>query len=432
MNNNSEVTETPKYCSNIINSAVFIISLIFSPLTLLFLIFCIIKMLKKKYITTLTTIILLIFFAEVVQCIPKFIQHLNYFFENQTIICQIQIFLSICSDYCSLVCTFLLSLKCFDTLKYRNRYFPNDKRTKTKLIIYIILGSISAGVIFYIIDLIIIKGNEDIYKTRDKCNCQCWLGHVTSIICFIFYWILIIANIAIFIGAHKFLNLKQRELYEEYELMEPNIEKVEIDDKGKNKIENECDDQDDNQKLNPQKEEKFNMNDARINRLILIKWKCTLYPIINIICWFFLVIYRSMDDITTYVLSKHESFQENLQEKEEFIESHPIFKIVIQILIIVHTISSSTRGFLFGISFIALEEKLFGNFFRKCFGKKIEAYTKFRYDNRDNKYNEEEDYEKEEYNDDEDNYENDEVSCRFSINSENMKTNTSELKAIDD
>ena len=421
MSSNSNNTETSKCCEKV-KLAVFCINLIGSSVSLLFLIFCIIKMIKKKNITTLTTIILLIFFAEVVQCVPKFIQLLKIVLEDQkikTIICQIQIVLSIYADFCSLVCTFLLSLKCYDVLLYKNKYFLNNKRTKIKLIIFTVLGSLSAGVIFLIVDLRISQ-KDDSYESRDRCTYRCWLGHITSQICYGFYWILLIGNIVLFVKTRKFLNLKERELYEENEQMLPYDKNVGNEDniKGKNKeIENEDDGKDDNKKLSPQKIKKFNKNDARINGLLLIKKKCTAYPLINIIFWGFLATYRIIDDTT----KDNSSFDNQI-----------FFRVVIQTFLIMHSFFSSTRGFFFGISFIALEEKMFGNFFRKCFGIKSEIYTKLEDSNRDNEYNEEENNEEEEYKDGEDNYENDGVLWRISENNENiMKTNTNELKIIE-
>ena len=263
--------------------------------------------------------------------------------EDRTIIQPIQILLSIYADYCFLICTFLLSLKCYDTLKYKNKYFPNGKKIKKKLIIFTVLISISAGVIFLIIDLFTNHKN-DIYTTKHSCNDWNWLRHVTSeICCCCFYWILLIGNIVLFVKIIKFLNLKKKELYEEDEQIEPNVKNVGSED-NKEK-ENEDNNEEDNKKLNPHKVKKANINLARINGLKLIKIKCTIYPVVSVIIWVIATTYILLDVI--------------------LLNSNNNGGLTEEILLIIYTFFASTRGLFYGISLILLEEKIFWNFFRR-------------------------------------------------------------------
>ncbi len=53
----------------------------------------------------------------------------------------------------------------------------------------------------------------------------------------------------------------------------------------------------------------------------------------------------------------------------EYFNDHPGLRIFYEITFILHTIISSLRGVIYGIAFLAFEEKYFGNIFRDCFLK---------------------------------------------------------------
>ena len=122
-------------CNNVKLPIIFI-SLIGSPLSLLFLLFGIFRMIcMKKKITFLSKLILLIFFSEIINSISKILQLLKYQFNDlrddknfsnpdtpRGIICQIQIVTSIFSDFCSLFTTLLLSLRCYDVINNKKRF----------------------------------------------------------------------------------------------------------------------------------------------------------------------------------------------------------------------------------------------------------------------------------------------------------------------
>ena len=438
--------------------AVVLINLIGSSVTLLFLIYCINKMIKKKrQIKILTTIILLIFFSEVVQCVSKLLQILKYAFEDRrleneykmngrAIICQFQIVLAIYADYCSLVSTFLLSLKCYDSLKYKNKYFSNDNQTKIKIIIYTVLGCLLAGLLFLLFDRIISEGNFNYkYDSRDRCSYWCWLGHFSSLVCFGFYWFILIANIILSYKTLKFLNEKQQELLEGSEYMITSDDKTmenedNIEDKS-NEIENNENSKDSNQVAKAlsfshnMKKHKINNEDSeRINDLILIKIKCTIYPIATIFIWLLFAIYRLFDDFMMEPFDRSDSEDDNNDDEIEYFEDHPNLAILVQTFLVIHTILSSTRGLVYGMSFIIFEEKMFGSFFRKWFGVKNEVtdgssqtFTEKKIEDdylRGNKeYNGGENY------NDEDNYKEDGALGRIS---ENVEMNTSEVRFIEE
>ena len=131
-----ERVELNPRCSKVKEIIVYI-SLIAPPISFLVLIFGIFRMLfVKKKKTFLTKIIILIFVSEIFNIISKMIQIIKYNYPDQRMdkkepdletprgnICQIQIVLAMFSDYCSLLLSLLLSLRCYDILKNKKRFF---------------------------------------------------------------------------------------------------------------------------------------------------------------------------------------------------------------------------------------------------------------------------------------------------------------------
>ena len=345
-----KTNDATRCCRNV-KLAVVWISLIGSSVTLLFLIFCIIKMIKKyNQITTLTTLILLIFFGEVVLCISKLSQMIKYVLDNDEIICQIQIFFAIYADYCSLVSTFLLSLKCYDILKYKNKYFRRGKRIKTKIIISTILFCLLMGVIFLIINLIISNGN---YDSRDDCSYWCWLDHNVSLGCYSLYFIFLIVNIILFVKIRRFLNRKHKELSVENEQMminnsknesKDNIEGINIELQSNNSANYSnqgsiC--------LKSVKIKKSITAEERANNFKLIKIKCKIYPLVTIIFWVFAASYRLFDNF------KQISPSSENQEKI-YLDEHTNLELLDHIFLAIHTFFCKYKGSFLWIFFHGL------------------------------------------------------------------------------
>ena len=115
-------------CNNVKIPIIFI-TLIGCPLSLGVLLFGLYRMIStKKKFAFFTSLIMLIFSSEIVNIISKLLQLIKYFFDDDRadksenmsmdnargIICQIQISTSMFSDFCSLLATLLLSLRCYD------------------------------------------------------------------------------------------------------------------------------------------------------------------------------------------------------------------------------------------------------------------------------------------------------------------------------
>ena len=423
-----KTNDSPR-CSNVKLTVVWV-SLICTPITLLFLIFCIIKMIKKKDIPTLTTLILLIFFGEVVQCISKLLQILKYIFKDRAIICQIQIVLAIYADYCSLVCTLLLSLKCYIILRYKNKHFISGKRTKIILIISTVLGCLTAGVIFLFFDRnYSIDSKLYSYDKRDYCSYWCWLRYQASITCYCFFVCILITNIVLSLLIRKLLNRKHKELSVGNERISSNNKKTGSKDnnEGINSENNDSANYSNQSSICSKhvKIKKSVTNVERQNELKLIKIKCKIYPRVTNIIWTLAASYRIFDDIFMLKYNKSDS-QAGDEEEKNYFANNPLLQYLVQVLLVIITFVASTRGLFYGFSFIVFEEKMFGNFVRKFFRAESEIYIELK---KDNENNEEESSDEEECNDEEDNNEKGEVSVRPSVISE---MNASEVRFVEE
>ena len=348
---------------------VIIVNFIGVPSSLIILIFCIIRMFwTKKRFSFLTKVIILLFSFEITNCISKLLQLFKYSFEDSRtfpdpniietprgIICQIQIVLSIISDYGCLLGTLLLSLRCYGVIKNKIRFLDFKKWQNLSLIAIIFISSAFA-LLFWGLDKDDTKYSIGFkYDRRDRCNYWCWLGHKYSRICYAIYLLLLIVNIIIFSLTTAYFRNSYKNLVEKCVVTrdEPNLS---------NNIRDNID------YTEETKENRYISPDdkKRLKELQIMHVKCFIYPIISIIIWFLSFIYRIIDDTVLYnvdngidghsndfdILSKNRNLQ-------RFIEASLIF----------HTILSSFRGIFYGYAFAIFEDKAFSNNFKETLYK---------------------------------------------------------------
>ena len=348
---------------------VIIVNFIGVPSSLIILIFCIIRMFwTKKRFSFLTKVIILLFSFEITNCISKLLQLFKYSFEDSRtfpdpnnietprgIICQIQIVLSIISDYGCLLGTLLLSLRCYGVIKNKIRFLDFKKWQNLSLIAIIFISSAFA-LLFWGLDKDDTKYSIGFkYDRRDRCNYWCWLGHYYSRICYAIYLLLLIVNIIIFSLTTAYFRNSYKNLVEKCVVTrdEPNLS---------NNIGDNID------YTEETKENRYISPDdkKRLKELQIMHVKCFIYPIISIIIWFLSFIYRIIDDTVLYnvdngidghsndfdILSKNRNLQ-------RFIEASLIF----------HTILSSFRGIFYGYAFAIFEDKAFSNNFKETLYK---------------------------------------------------------------
>ena len=383
------------YRCNYVKIGIVWINLIGPPISLIFLIFGILRMIYVKKIKTfLTNIILLIFASELIQCLSKILQILKYYFPDKRndksstdgdtprgIICQIQITSAIFSDFFSLLGTLLLSLRCYDVISNKKRFFDTGKNGIISIIIFI-SASIILSISFLFIDRRVTKDNISYrYDIRDRCSYWCWLEHKPSLACLALYYIILGFNIFFVCKTNNYLKSGYNKIIEENQMTTDKDNDV-------NTSLNEVNtDNSEKKESNEKVEEKqviilSNEEKKRIELLKIMRLKCLIYPSVTIFYWIFAATYRIVDD--TFMM-KYDSGNDPLkraEEERELFEKYPIFQFIVQFFLVTYTFFSSIRGILYGISFLVFEEKIFFNFFKKCF--------KRYYKDRDSETNDEE------------------------------------------
>lgn len=361
-----KVDEIPR-CSYVKIPIIFI-NLTGASLSFLLLSLCIIRMFyKKSHKTYLTKLIIIIFSSEIINALSKLLQLTKYFFEDlrdefdnnkiseRDIICEVQIGMALYSDYCSLLTTLLLSIRCYYILNNKRKLF-SKKFNAIGIILVLILPLIMASIFLTIDNFISIDNPSYRYRLRDRCSYWCWLAHYTSIACFVIYFLILVSNM---IYAFKTVNHLKRgynKLLEENDLLPS--KKRSINEEGN--VKGSPTESTNKRNIILSAEEK-----KRIEEINIMKIKCYIYPIITIVIWLFAVIYRIPDDI---IMNKYDNVKQKseAEEEQELFEGNPAFQIFVQACLVLHTFVSAYRGIFYGFSFLVFEEKVFFNFFKTC------------------------------------------------------------------
>ncbi len=369
------------YRCNSVKLGIVWINLIGPPISLIFLIFGIIRMvLVKKRKTFLTNIILLIFSSEIIQCLSKLIQLLKYIYEDKRddksikdgntprgVICQIQITTAIFSDFCSLLNTLLLSLRYYDVIKNKKRFFDKGKNGIISIIFFLILSFILALAFLFIDKKKTYNNVSYRYDLRDRCSYWCWLEHLPSLICLGLYWIILIFNIYFACKTNSYLKSGYKKLKEDNEYLPGKVNDMNepLNEENNDNILKDKNSQNEEEKkvIHLTNEEK-----KRIEQIKLMRLKCQIYPVVTICYWAFAATYRIVDDsfMWQFDSSNGDPYEQEERERELF-NDYPAFHFLVQFFFVAYTFFSSIRGILYGFSFIVFEEKIFFNFFKRCF-----------------------------------------------------------------
>ena len=317
-----------------------------------------------------------------IQCTSKILQLFKYIYDDlredksfsngdtpRGIICQIQIVTAIYSDLCSLLTTLLLSLRCYDVIKNKIKFF--DKGINAFLsIIIVILFSIFGAIGFLFIDRGTLN-NSITYRfdVRDRCSYWCWLNHIPSLCCFGLYMIILLLNILYACKTNCLLRIEYKNQLEENEItpgQENNLNVPLNEDQKTNKE----DRLNSNSKIGGKKTTNLTKEGKKkLEKLDLMRKKCFIYPLVTIIIWSFTTIYRIGDDALMYEIDESIDPYKGEDREKEYFEDHFIIHFLVQFFFVLYTLLSSIRGILYGISFIIFEENVFNNFFRKFWEK---------------------------------------------------------------
>ena len=350
-------------CSDV-KGAIVIINLTGASISFILLLVSIFLMRRKKgRFSFLTQIIIFIFSSEILNTISKLLQLLKYAFEDtrdnndknevetkRGIICQTQIVTSIISDFGSLLGTLLLSYRCYEVMKGKKRIF-DQKKSKVIVIFLIILISVILSIVFLFIDREITKDSITYkYDLRDRCSYWCWLDHTTSIICYCFFFVALLFNVIYAIKTNCYLRNSYKQILEQSLVFAENTEN------------------NDNIQISKYSNYSALASDdkKRLKEIRIMQIKCFIYPLITIIIWFFLTLYRFIDDIGMKNIDKKSDRDEGTEYEKNYFNDHPGLREFVEFNLVFHTILSSFRGILYGICFIIFEEKVFKNIFRNC------------------------------------------------------------------
>ena len=357
-----------------VKMVIIFINLIGAPISLIFLLFCILRMILAKHKKQfLTNLILLIFSSEVINVISKLLQLLKYHFDDtrddkkfnehdtpRGIICQIQIVTSMYSDFCSLFGTLLLSLRCYDIIINRNSFF-NKGNIAIFSIIFVISISIVLSIALLIIDREAFTPMLSYrYDLRDRCSYWCWLRHETSITCFILYWIILFFNIVFAYKTNKNLKQGYNKLLGKSEIKNENNNNMSTP---LNEISKDIIVTKDGASQLTKAEKK------RLNEFKKMRIKCLIYPFVTIIIWLIIATYRIVDDFLFYKIDNYEDSEQSIAEEKRILGGNKFLNDIVQIFLVLHTFLSTLRGIFYGLSFIIFEEKIFFNIFKKFYEK---------------------------------------------------------------
>lgn len=358
------------YRCNSVKSTVIYTTLIGVPLSLIFLIFLIFRIIFiKKNKTFLTYLILLIFSSEIIQCLSKILQLIKYLFDDirddksftdldteRGIICQIQIALALYSDFSSFLSILLFTLNKYEDLRNIEKFLDKD-RNRILSVLFIICISIIMSIEFLFFDRKYSSTNISYrFDVRDRCTYGCWLSHLQSIICSGFYWIIIIINTIFACKTNYYLK----------SLLNVQNEKDDNNNDNSNEI--------DNDNAQNELDDEKNIEKKRLVELNLLRIKCILYPIILIIFWLLISIYRILDDFIMFDFDQGLDPDEGIDKEIEFFNKHTLMRILVQCFLVIYTILSSLRSIIYGLSFIVFEEEIFYDFFRKIMMPKLYTY----------------------------------------------------------
>ena len=363
-----EIFDTKKIDTNLrctdVKSAVMIITYVGLLISPLFLIIAIILMLcNKKGNSFINIIIIFIFSSELLNIVSKGLQLLKYAFEDtrekphtnkdetpRGNICQIQIVFSIIADFCSLLGTLLLSLRCNEIIKSKNRCFDKKKYRILSFVIIISFSLIVSITLLFIDRSITWDSYGYTFDLRDRCSYWCWLEHKTSMICYGLYIIILISNLILAWKNHCLLDKAYDKLKNQIETFSASVNDLTENN-------NSGDNSEGKRHISPEDKE-------RIGELSWMRIRCMIYPWVTITIWVLAAIYRFIDDIIMNEIDNVDSDRSEVDEKTKF-DENPGLRILEEAILVMHTTLSAFRGLVYGLVFIIFEENCIGKCFRK-------------------------------------------------------------------
>ena len=269
----------------------------------------------------MTTSLFIITISEIINCLSKLLNILRQSIKPKNeqdysfwLIGQIQILFSLFSDSCTIISSFILTLKIYKTTLRHGLNFFNSKNIFIKILLFSLLTPLifSLTILFLNIKLYGGTAEESEYKVWAWINCRLSL-FVYSIV-----WIFIISIMVLIGKTICYLNQRRKELLQEEE--------------------------DDDEDTVTKESIESSILSEKINETVN---KLYYFPIVTCVIWILLIIDIIPDDIINLGMNGKEYVY---QGKWLYVKYATIF---------LHNVIGSARGIIYCVTFFRVDSKLF-------------------------------------------------------------------------
>lgn len=304
---------------------IFIGSYIISGVSLLCLSLVLFKISKHKIKKSImTTSLFIITISEIINCISKLLNILRQLIKPKNeqdysywLIGQVQILFSLFSDSCTIISSFILTLKIYKTTLRHGLNFFNSKNIFIKILLFSLLTPLFFSLTILFLNIYLYGGTAE--ESESEYKIWAWINCRLSLLVYSIVWIFII-SIMILIGKTiSYLNKRKKELLQEEE------------------------DDDDEDNVTKESSESSILSE-KINETVN---KLYYFPIVTCVIWILLSIDRIPDDIINL----------GMKGKKYVYQGNWLY--VKYATIFLHNVIGSARGIIYCVTFFRVDSKLF-------------------------------------------------------------------------
>ena len=304
---------------------IFIGSYIISGVSLLCLSLVLFKISKHRIKKSImTTSLFIITISEIINCISKLLNILRQSIKPKNeqeytywFIGQVQILFSLFSDSCTIISSFILTLKIYKTTLRHGLNFFNSKNIFIKILLFSLLTPLFFSLTILFLNIYLYGGTAE--ESESEYKIWAWINCRLSLLVYSIVWIFII-SIMILIGKTiSYLNKRKKELLQEEE------------------------DDDDEDNVTKESSESSILSE-KINETVN---KLYYFPIVTCVIWILLSIDRIPDDIINL----------GMKGKKYVYQGNWLY--VKYATIFLHNVVGSARGIIYCVTFFRVDSKLF-------------------------------------------------------------------------
>ena len=280
-----------------------------------------IKTQNKKSI--MTTSLFIITISEIINCLSKLLNILRQSIKPKNeqdysfwLIGQIQILFSLFSDSCTIISSFILTLKIYKTTLRHGLNFFNSKNIFIKILLFSLLTPLIFSLTILFLNIKLYGGTAE--ESESEYKVWAWINCRLSLFVYSIVWIFII-SIMILIGKTIcYLNQRRKELLQEEE--------------------------DDDEDTVTKESIESSILSEKINETVN---KLYYFPIVTCVIWILLIIDIIPDDIINL----------GMNGKEYVYQGNWLY--VKYATIFLHNVIGSARGIIYCVTFFRVDSKLF-------------------------------------------------------------------------